>query len=149
MPMAASSSAEQPNTVISHMLNFCRDTERETTSAIERTSETGRPVDWRSCSWMALLIVKRLGLGPDQPGHRREPQVEHVHRVGHLRLRNEHHRSRLVVEAAVARVADDADDLPVRLLGELAHDAAADGQPLAEDVLLPPSFPSSAGPSSR
>ncbi len=30
---------------------------------------------------------------------------------------------RIAVEAAVAHVADDADDLPVGLAGELAHDA--------------------------
>ena len=44
MPMAASSSAESPNTVISHMLKRCRDIDRTTTSSIVRTSETGRPV---------------------------------------------------------------------------------------------------------
>ncbi len=38
------------------MLNFWRDTDRDTTCDIDRTSETGSPVDWRSCSWMALLI---------------------------------------------------------------------------------------------
>ena len=40
-----------PNTVISHMLKRCRDVERETTSSIDRTSVTGRPVACRSCSW--------------------------------------------------------------------------------------------------
>ena len=37
-----------PKTVITHMLNFWRDTETETMSSIDFTSETGRPVDWRS-----------------------------------------------------------------------------------------------------
>ncbi len=48
--MAASSSADIPNTVISHMLNRSREVESDTTSSIDRTSATGRPVAWRSCS---------------------------------------------------------------------------------------------------
>ena len=50
MPMAASSSATTPNTVISHMLNRCRETERVITSSSVRTSDTGSPVACRNVS---------------------------------------------------------------------------------------------------
>ena len=50
MPMAASASADSPKTVISHMLKRWREVERETTSVIVRTSDTGRPVVCRSAS---------------------------------------------------------------------------------------------------
>ena len=33
-----------------HMLKRWRDVERDTTSVIVRTSDTGRPLAWRSCS---------------------------------------------------------------------------------------------------
>src|SRR4026208_908161 len=55
MPIAASSSAHAPKIVITHMLNFCRETETDTIESIDSTSETGRPVVWRSCSWIVLL----------------------------------------------------------------------------------------------
>src|SRR5258706_8141137 len=37
------------------MLNRCREIDRETTSLIDRTSDTGSPVPCRSCSRMGLL----------------------------------------------------------------------------------------------
>ena len=55
MPIAASSSADTPNTVISHMLKRSREVESDTTSPIDLTSVTGRPVAWRSCSWIGAL----------------------------------------------------------------------------------------------
>ena len=55
MPIAASSSAEPPNTDISSMLKRSREVDRVTTSSIERMSETGRPVTWRSTSWTCAL----------------------------------------------------------------------------------------------
>ena len=41
---------------------------------------------------------------------------------------------RIVVEPAVPHVADDADDLPLGLVGELAHHAAADHEPVVERI---------------
>src|SRR5216684_1423039 len=37
------------------MLNRWRDVDRETTSSIVRTSETGRPLAWRSSAWIGEL----------------------------------------------------------------------------------------------
>ncbi len=53
--MAASSSAEPPKTVMSHMLNRSREVERVTTWSMVRISETGRPVAWRNASWIGPL----------------------------------------------------------------------------------------------
>ena len=39
---------------------------------------------------------------------------------------------RLVVEPAVAHVADDPDDLALRLVRELPHHAASDDEPVAQ-----------------
>jgi hypothetical protein len=39
------------------MLKRWRDVERTTTSAIERIWDTGRPVDWRSASWITSLMA--------------------------------------------------------------------------------------------
>ena len=55
MPIAASSSAQPPKTDITHMLNCCRDTEVDTIASIDSTSVTGRPVVWRSVSWICVL----------------------------------------------------------------------------------------------
>ena len=55
MPIAASRSAEQPNTVISSILKRWREIDRDTTSSIERTSDTGSALTWRSCSCTAAL----------------------------------------------------------------------------------------------
>ena len=43
---------------------------------------------------------------------------------------------RILLQAAVARVADDADDLALAFGGELAHHALADHQPLVERILV-------------
>ena len=54
--MAASSNAAAPNTVIRNMLNRSRDVDLDTTSSIVRTSATGSPVAWRSCSCTVEII---------------------------------------------------------------------------------------------
>ena len=72
MPIAASSSAQAPKTVISHMLNCWRDVDRDTTSSIVRTSDTGSPLACRSCSWTASLSDLRLDLRAHDPRHRRQ-----------------------------------------------------------------------------
>src|SRR5262245_53053904 len=79
-----------------------------------------------------------LHLRPHDPRHWREPDVERVRQIGHLSLRNEHLRSWLAVETAIARVTHDADDLAFRFVRELAHDAAPDDQPFADRACLRP-----------
>jgi hypothetical protein len=44
MPIAASTRAEAPKTVINSMLNRWREIDLETTSVMERISDTGRPL---------------------------------------------------------------------------------------------------------
>ena len=121
-PRAAS--ADAPNTVISHMLKRCRDVDSDTMSSIDRTSETGRPVTCRSCSCTALLT--ECGATRVRTTHfsGEMPQVERVHRPGPGRCGTVHPRARIVVEAAVAHVADDADDLPVGLAWRTPASAA-------------------------
>ena len=86
------------------------------------------------------LPAQRVGLAgrAHDPRHGRDADVEGVGEVRHLRLRDPHLRSGFFVERAVTTVGDDADDLPVGLGRELAHAAAADGQPVVERVALGP-----------
>ena len=58
--------------------------------------------------------------------------------IGHLGLRDVHGRTRIAVQAAVARVADDADDLPLGLARELLHHAAPDHELLADRIPVRP-----------
>ncbi len=70
------------------------------------------------------------------PRHRAGALHQRVQRVGHLRERDVHHRARITGDAVRARVADDTDDLPHRLLRELLHvgRAAADQNLLRERI---------------
>ena len=141
MPIAASSSAQPPNTDITHMLNFWRDTETDTMSSIDFTSVTGSPVDCRSCSWMVLLsdcggvcvrTIQEIGVRLD---------VQRVRRVRHLRLRDEHLRLRLAVEPVALDVGDDADDLTLAFGRRTRHDALADEEPVGQRIALRPELP--------
>ena len=57
-------------------------------------------------------ILMRITVGTDQPDHGADVGVEGGHAIGDLRAGNDHEGARIVVEAAIADVADDADDLP-------------------------------------
>ena len=92
---------------------------------------------WRSCSWIGAAERMGLALRADDPGHRREPHVQRVGGIGNLRLRDVHRRPGHVVQAAVARVADHADNRAIGIRAELAH-AAADGEPLVQRIALRP-----------
>jgi hypothetical protein len=106
------------------MLKRCREIEVYTTPVIGSTSETGKPVANRSCSCAAAEIdagatrvrmIHAIGVIP----------TFSVGGVGHLRLRNEHRRLRVaVVQTAGVGIGDDADDLALGLVFELAHHAA-------------------------
>ena len=141
MPIAASSNAAAPKSDISQVLKRWRDVDRATTSAIERTLETGSPVASRSASCTATLIADGRSGGAHHPANRVDAQVESDHRVGHLHRGRVHRRPRLVVEAAVAGVADDADDLALGLGGELAHHAAAEHEAFADRAPVGPVLP--------
>ncbi len=93
MPIAARSSADAPNTAISSMLKRWRETDRDRTSAIDRTSETGSPLAWRSCSCTAALTLYGRHAGADDPRDRRNPDVQLIRRVRNLRLRHVHRRA--------------------------------------------------------
>ncbi len=105
-----------------------------------RTRATGKPplalaelVGDSGNIWM------RIAVGADQPDHGADVGVEGGHAVGDLRAGNDHERAGIVVEAAIADVADDADDLPGGL-SELGADAFADEELLADGVLFGPVF---------
>jgi hypothetical protein len=53
-----------------------------------------------------------IAVGTYQPDHLADVGVEGGHAIGDLRAGNDHKGARIVVEAAIADVADDADDLP-------------------------------------
>ena len=124
-PRAAAPRA--PNTVISHMLKRWREVDRDTTSL-------HRPdVGDRQAGRLAQLLLDRRAQRDAA-----RPRVRTTHAIGVRRTLSALAASgtcacgmyivgpRIVVQAAVADVADDADDLALGLVGELAHDAAAD-----------------------
>ena len=84
-------------------------------------------------------IWMRIAVGTDQPDHGADVGVERGHAIGDLRAGNNHERARIVVEAAIANVADHADDLPCGLR-ELRADAFADEQLLPDGVLFGKEF---------
>ena len=141
MPIAASRSAHPPKTVITHMLNFWRDTETCAISSIERTSDTGKPVACRNLILDRAAATTAAALRPDDPRNRRQADVQCVGGVGHLRLRDPHLRLRLAVEPAGFDVGDDADDLTFAFGGELAHHALADDEPVRQRIGLRPVLP--------
>ena len=79
----------------------------------------------------------RIAVGAHHPGHGADAGVERGHAVGDLCLGNDHQRTRIAVEPAVANVADDADDL-ARGFFKLRADAFADDDLLADRILLRP-----------
>ena len=81
----------------------------------------------------------RVSMGADEPDDGADAGVERGHAVGHLRLRDDHERARVAVEAAVVNVADDADDL-ARGLFKLRADSFADDDLLADRIFLGPVF---------
>ena len=123
---------------MSSMLKRSREVERETTSVIGRTSDTGRPLACRSCSWMARAQGERRHARPHDPRHRSNTHIQRVHGIGHLRLGDEHLRKRIVVQPAIARIGHDADDLPLGLVRELAHHASADDEPVVQRIAFLP-----------
>src|SRR5712691_6255645 len=124
MPIAASSNAEPPKTVISSMLNRSRDVDSVTISSIVRTSDTGRPVTCRSCSWIGPIsacgsprvrMIQAIGddaddlprlLGRELPHHALADDEPVVHWIGALfpeaprhRLVDDDHRRRRSIVA--------------------------------------------------
>ena len=77
----------------------------------------------------------RIAVGADQPDHGTDAGVEGGHAIGDLRTGNNHEGAGIVVEAAIADVADDADDLAGRL-SELRADAFADENLLADGIFF-------------
>ena len=80
-----------------------------------------------------------IAVGADQPDHGANVGVEGGHAVSDLGAGDDHERARIVIEAAVADVADDADDLAGGL-SELGADAFADEELLANGIAFGPVF---------
>ena len=78
-----------------------------------------------------------FAVGADQPDHGADAGVERGHAVGDLRLRNDHLREWIAVEAAIVNVADDTDDLAGGFL-KLRTDAFADDDLLADGIVFGP-----------
>ena len=84
-------------------------------------------------------VLVGIAVGADQPDHGANVGVEGGHAVGDLRAGDDHERAGIVIEAAVADVADDADDLAGGLC-ELGADAFADEELLANGIAFGPVF---------
>ena len=136
--MAASNRAEAPNTVISTTLKRCREIDRDTTSSIDRTSDTGRPLACRNCSWIGGAEAVRFAARPDDPRDRRDADVERIQGIRHLPIGNVHVRLRIVVQSAITHVGCDADDLALPLFGQLLHDTRADHDPIVQRIAVLP-----------
>ena len=99
--------------------------------------------DGESAAGLAELIGDgrdvRVGIamGADQPHHGANVGVEGGHAVSDLGTGDDHERARIVIEATVADVPDDADDLAGGFC-ELGADAFADQQLLADGIALGP-----------
>jgi hypothetical protein len=83
--------------------------------------------------------LMRVAVGADDPAHGNDAGVERGDGVDDLGLGNDHHRSRIAIEAAVVDVANDADDLAGGLF-ELRANAPADDDLLADGVIFGPEF---------
>ncbi len=79
---------------------------------------------------------------PHDPSHRHDAGVELIGRVRDLGLGHIHARLGIIVEPSVADVANDADDLALRLVVEFAHHAAPDDDPLAQRIAIGPELTS-------
>lgn len=64
--------------------------------------------------------------------------VERIRGVGNLCLRDVHSRSRVGVQSPVVDGADNTDDLPFRLVGELAHDPPTDYETVFQGITIGP-----------
>ena len=84
-------------------------------------------------------VLVGIAVGADQPHHRADVGVEGCHAVGDLGAGNDHERMGIVVEATVAAVGDDADDLAGGL-SELGADAFANEELLANGIVFRPVF---------
>ena len=138
MPMAARMSAQAPKMVRRSMLKSWRAVERTTISI--HGADAG---DGEAAAGLTKLLgnggdeLMRIAVGADEPGDGTDAGVERGHAIGDLSLRNDHERAGIAIEAAIADVSDDADDLAGGLF-KLRADAFADDDLLADGILFGP-----------
>ena len=106
-----------------------------TISSIVRTFATANPpLACRNCSVTAAIICRGSPRVRTAQRIGKMRAFKRRHSVGHLRLRHNHHLSRIARQPAFMRVAHHADDHPRRLF-ELRPHAVADHDLLANRVL--------------
>ena len=84
-------------------------------------------------------VLMGIAVGADDPGDGADASVEGGYAIGDLGLGNNHELLGIAVEAAVANVAGDADDL-TRAFSKLRADIFADDDLLADGILFGPIF---------
>src|SRR6267142_419651 len=79
----------------------------------------------------------RFDLCPDGPGDWSDPDIQSIDGIRNLCLRGVHPRLRIVIQSAVAHVADDAHDLAFRFVLEFPHHAPPDNETCIERIITP------------
>ena len=97
------------------MLNWSREVDCTTIWSMLRTCATGRSAGSWNARWIGAESENGATLVRTTQLERHEAVVQRHVRIAHLRQRDERLRLRVAVQPAIARVADDADDLARRL----------------------------------